>query len=281
MSCTECKNHYLSYPATITKIERETFDVKTFTLKFVDPHVEEAFNYKQGQFAEISVFGYGEAPISITSSPSRKGFLEFTIRGCGRVTNAIHQKKVGDLLHIRGPYGNSFPFEELYGKNLTFVTGGIGLAPIRSLINLVFDNRKKFGSICILYGSKTPDELCFKKELEEWAKIEGTEVLLTVDKADESWKGNVGVVTTLFKKAKTIRVDNGMSFLCGPPVMIPFCMAELKSIGFAEKDIITTLERYMKCGIGKCGHCNIGEKFICIDGPVFNCEQMRNMQMES
>lgn len=281
MSCCENKNHYLSYPAVIVKIERETFDVKTFTLKFVDPHIQDTFNYKQGQFAEISVFGYGEAPISITSSPSRKGFLEFTIRGCGRVTNAIHQKKVNDILYVRGPYGNSFPFEELYGKHLTFVTGGIGLAPIRSLINLVFDNRIKFGDISILYGSKTPDELCFKKELEEWAKIDHTEVLLTVDKADESWKGNVGVVTTLFKKSKLIQANNGMSFLCGPPVMIPFCMAELKGIGFAEKDIITTLERFMKCGIGKCGHCNIGEKFICVDGPVFNCEQVRHMQMES
>lgn len=275
------QNPYISYPAAITKIERETFDVKTFTLKFVEKADEDRFQYKQGQFAEISVFGCGEAPISITSSPSRKGFLEFTIRGCGKVTNAIHQKKVGDILHVRGPYGNSFPFEEIKGKNITFVAGGIGLAPLRSLINLVFDNRKDFGKISILYGSKTPDELCFKKELELWRSFPDTEVLLTVDKADETWKDNVGVVTNLFKKAKLIIPNNGISYLCGPPVMIPFCIVQLKDAGFKEKDIISTLERYMKCGIGKCGHCNIGEKFICIDGPVFTCEEMNHMKMET
>ena len=282
MSCAcERKNPYLSYPAVITKIERETFDVQTFTVTFQDKNVQEAFNYKQGQFAEISVFGQGEAPISITSSPSRKGFLEFTIRGCGKVTNAIHRKKVGDVLYIRGPYGNSFPFEEIKGKNITFVAGGIGLAPLRSLINMVFDHRSEFGNISILYGSKTPDELCSKRELEEWKKFPNTEVLLTVDKSDGSWPGNVGVVTTLFGQAKLVKPNDGAAFVCGPPVMIPFCIVKLLDLGFTEKNIVTTLERYMKCGIGKCGHCNIGEKFICIDGPVFTYEQMKNMQMET
>jgi sulfite reductase subunit B len=278
---SEIKNHYMSYPAVITKIERETFDVKTYTVKFVEENIQNSFHYRQGQFAEISLFGYGESPISITSSPSRPTFLEFTIRGCGKVTNAIHQKNVGDILYIRGPYGNSFPFEEIKGKNVAFVAGGIGLAPLRSLINRIFDERGQFGKVSILYGSKTPDELCFKKELEEWKKMKDTEVLLTVDKGDETWKGNVGVVTILFKQTKLLTSENGVAFVCGPPVMIPFCIAELQKLGFTPQNIYSTLERYMKCGIGKCGHCNIGEKFMCMDGPVFAYEEMQTMKMET
>lgn len=270
------KNEYIPNPAVIEKIQKETFDTKTFRVKFTDKKLADAFQYKQGQFMEISVFGAGEAPISITSAPSRKGFLEFTIRAAGKVTKSIHNLKEGDTLYLRGPYGNSFPFAELKGKNIYFIAGGIGLAPLRSLINLVFDNRKDFKHVKILYGSKTPDELCFKEEIEAWKKIPDTEVWLTVDKPCDGWGCRIGVVTELWKDTK-IQPDNAVAVLCGPPIMIKFVAMKLTESKFSDENIIMTLERYMKCGIGKCGHCNIGEKFVCMDGPVFTYGQVKKL----
>lgn len=270
------KNEYIPYPAIIEEIRREALDTKTFRLRFKDKKITEAFTYKQGQFMEVSVLGAGEAPISITSSPSRQGFLELTIRAAGMVTKAIHGLNTGDCVYLRGPYGNAFPFEEIKGKNIYFIAGGIGLAPLRSLINLVFDHRKNFKHIKILYGSKSADELCFKNELEIWKKITDTEVWLTVDRPCDGWGCRIGVVTELWKDTH-IDSKNAVAIVCGPPVMMKFVIAKLTESGFADKDIIMTLERYMKCGIGKCGHCNIGEKFICIDGPVFTFEQVKKL----
>ncbi len=201
------KNEYIPFPAVIEDVRRETFDTKTFRVRFQDKELAGSFKYKQGQFMEVSVFGKGEAPISITSSPSRKDFLEFTIRAAGSVTKSIHNLKKGDCLHLRGPYGNAFPFEELKGKNIYFIAGGIGLAPLRSLINMVFDSRKDFRHIKLLYGAKTPDELCFKNELETWKKSPDTEVWLTVDKPCDGWGCRVGVVTELWKDTH-IHPDN-------------------------------------------------------------------------
>lgn len=268
------KNEYFSSPVVIENIQQESFDTRTFKVSFTDKSIAESFDYKQGQFAEISVLGVGEAPISITSSPSRKGFLEFTIRDIGKVTHAINSLKAGDVFHIRGPYGNSFPFDEIKGKNVVFVSGGIGLAPLRSLINLIFDNRGDFKFVKILYGAKTPDEICFKKELEDWRKMPDTEVWLTVDKPCDGWGCSVGVVTELWKETQ-VNSENAVAFVCGPPIMMKFVTFKLVESGFKDDSIITTLERYMKCGIGKCGHCNIGEKFVCIDGPVFTYEQLK------
>jgi sulfite reductase subunit B len=269
------KNDYIPYKAKITSIQKEGFDTNTYNVVFEDEAVKNSFDYKQGQFAEISVLGAGEAPISITSSPVRKGFLEFTIRRAGKVTQAIHNLKVGDGLFIRGPYGNAFPYEELKGKNIYFIAGGIGLPPLRSLINMVMDNRGAFGHVKILYGAKTPDEMCFKQELEQWKGVADTEVWLTVDKPCEGWGCKVGVVTELWKETN-VRPDNAVAVVCGPPIMIKFVIKELQKSGFKDDDIIMTLERYMKCGIGKCGHCNIGEKFVCVDGPVFSYAQVKN-----
>lgn len=270
------KNEYIPHPAVIESIRRETFDTKTFRVRFQDKERAGSFKYKQGQFMEISALGNGEAPISITSSPSREGFLEFTIRSAGKVTRAIHHMNSGDLILLRGPYGNAFPFEEIKGKNIYFIAGGIGLAPLRSLINMVLDHRENFGHVKLLYGAKTPDELCFKDEIEAWKKIPDTEVWLTVDKPCDGWGCRVGVVTELWKDTN-VHPDNAVSIVCGPPIMIKFVVAQLQKSGFADKDIIMTLERYMKCGIGKCGHCNIGEKFVCMDGPVFNYEQVKSL----
>jgi len=270
------RNEYIPYTAIIESIQNESFDTKTFRVVFEDEELAASFDYKPGQFAQLSLLGIGEAPISITSSPCSRGYLEFTIRAVGRLTRAIHQLKPADKIYVRGPYGNSFPFEEVKGKNLYSIAGGIGLPPLRSLINSVFDRRDEFGRIKILYGAKTPDELCFKQELKTWRRIPDTEVLLTVDTPDENWKENVGVVTTLWDKTDMASSD-GVAYVCGPPIMIRFVIIELIKSGFEDENIYVTLERYMKCGIGKCGHCNIGPKFVCIDGPVFSYSQLKEL----
>jgi sulfhydrogenase subunit gamma (sulfur reductase) len=270
------KNEYLPYPAVIESVRNESFDTKTFRVVFEDKKLAGSFDYKPGQFVQLSLLGVGEAPISITSSSCNRGFLEFTIRAAGKLTRALHQLKPADRIHIRGPYGNSFPFEQVKGTDLYFIAGGIGLPPLRSLINSVFDRREEFGRIKILYGAKTPDELCFKDELKRWQKIINTELLLTVDNPDKHWKANVGVVTTLWHKTDMTTSD-GVAYVCGPPIMLRFVIKELLQSGFKDENIHITLERYMKCGIGKCGHCNIGPKFVCIDGPVFSYNQLKEL----
>ena len=267
-------NEYLPRAAKITGIRRETFDVRTFSLELLDE--AERFSYQQGQFAEISVLGEGEVPISITSSPSRAGPLEFTIRAAGRVTRSMHKLNAGDLLYLRGPYGNAFPFDELKGRNLYFVAGGIGLAPLRSLINMVLDAKRDFGNVKILYGAKNPEELCFREELDAWNGIPGVEVLLTVDRGGPAWQGPVGLVTALWDAA-ALSPENAVAILCGPPIMIKFAAAGLSERGFPDEAIVMTLERFMKCGVGKCGHCNIGGSFVCTDGPVFDYSQIKRM----
>lgn len=273
------KNEYLPSPAIIESIQKESFDTKTFKLVFEDKALAASFDYKPGQFMQVSLLGVGEAPISITSSPSDKGFLELTIRAVGKLTRAIHQLKQGDRIYIRGPYGNSFPVGEAAGKDLYFIAGGIGLPPLRSVIKSAFSKRADFGKIKILYGAKTPNEICFKEELKIWKRIDNAEVLLTVDEPAGRWRENVGVVTTLWDKTD-MASPNGTAYICGPPIMIKFVIEKLLTSGFKGEDIYITLERYMKCGIGKCGHCNIAGKFVCIDGPVFTYDQLKKFPVK-
>ena len=268
------RNEYIPFCAIIEAIQKETPDTKTLRVVFEDKSIAKHFNYKPGQFMQISLLGIGEAPMSITSSPECKEFLEFTIRGIGNLTRALHQVSPGDRIYIRGPYGNSFPLEQVNGKDLYFIAGGVGLPPLRSVINSVFAKRSSFGKIKILYGVKAPDELCFKEELMTWNEMLDTEVLLTVDVPDAHWKGNKGVVTTLWDKTN-MTTSSGIAYVCGPPIMIKFVIDKLLSSGFKDENIYVTLERYMKCGIGKCGHCNIAERFVCIDGPVFTYSQLK------
>lgn len=268
-------NEYIPYPARIEDIKQETFDTKTFRVGIVDPALASSFDYRPGQFMQISVLGAGEIPISITSSPSQKGYLEFTIRATGQVTNAIHSLKKGDILFLRGPYGNGFPFERLRNKNIYFIAGGIGIVPLRSLINLIMGERDNFLDVKILYGAKTPRDLCFKEELIEWGNNSKTEVLLTVDDPIDDWPHSTGVVTELWNETE-IDADNAVSIVCGPPIMVRFVVSKLLESGFLANEIIIILERHMKCGVGKCGHCTIGSKFVCIDGPVFSYEQIRS-----
>ena len=267
------ENLYLPQLAVIDKIVDETYDTKTFTLHFADKAYNDAFTFKSGQFLEVSVFGVGEAPIGFASNPFRKGSFDITVRAAGSVTNALHQKKVGDVIGLRGPLGNHFPFEEVKGLSVLFVGGGIGLPPLKSLIDPMLDHRRDFNRFLILYGARTPADRVYRPLLEEWQKRDDVEFLQTVDVGDNGWTGNVGVVTTLFEKIK-VDVAETVAFTCGPPIMIKFVMQDLLAMDFPGDRIISTLERYMKCGVGKCGHCAINHKYVCTDGPVFSYKEM-------
>ena len=270
------KNIYTPDLAIITKVRDEAAGIKTFILEFKGPEIRKSFDYRPGQFVELTVFGVGEAPISISSSPVNKGYLELTVAAVGKVTRALHLRKEEDIVGIRGPYGNGFPFDEVKGKNILFVGGGIGLAPLRSLINQMFAQRGDFAKISILYGVRESRFLCFVDDLEGWSQVENSEVLLTADAPDAKWRGNVGVVGSLLPKID-IDIKNTIAFVCGPPIMIHFVLLDLLKMGFEEEQIITTMERRMECGVGKCGHCNIGKSYVCLDGPVFSYHQLREL----
>ncbi|HOT04700.1 MAG TPA: FAD/NAD(P)-binding protein [Atribacter sp.] len=274
----ENKNIYLPRLYQIMEIIPETSDIKTFRLDLEG----ENSSHLPGQFAELFVPGVGEAPISITSSPTQKGILEFSIKRTGLVTSAIHRLNPNDRLGIRGPYGNTFPLSDLTGQNLLFIAGGIGLAPLRSLINYVLDTEKRnhFKKVTILYGARSPQDLVFKWELKKWQNREDITFLLTVDRGDDQWKGTVGLVPNVLKENVQVNPLEWKSIICGPPIMIKFTIKALLEMGFQPPDIITTLEMRMKCGLGKCGRCNIGPYYVCKDGPVFTYQQLQNMPEE-
>lgn len=269
-------NPYLPKLATIQAVKPETPDTTTFALKLDDAAERAAFKHKPGQFLELSVFGAGEAPFCIASSAHGRDDLEVTVRRLGQVTSALHEMSVGGQVGIRGPLGNSFPFDEVEGKHALFVVGGLGLAPLRPQIVDIYREREKFSAVSVLYGARTPDDLVYKDELEQWQSQEGMTCLLTVDVAANGWTGNVGVVGTLLQQVKTDPAST-VAFVCGPPIMIRFVVQDLVSLGFGDDNIVTTLERHMRCGIGKCNHCMVGDKYICKDGPVFTYGQMRKM----
>ena len=211
---------------------------------------------------------------SITSSPTNREYQEFSIKRCGDLTNRLHTMQVGDEILVRGPYGNHFPMDTaLKGKNLLFIAGGIGLAPLRSVINYVLDNRDDYGTVDILYGSRSADDLVRREEMETvWAHAKDVNVYMTIDRPQEGWEGHVGFVPAYLKE---VSFDtNKVALLCGPPIMIKFCLQALEEMGFSKEQVYTTLELRMKCGIGKCGRCNIGTKYVCKDGPVFRFDQV-------
>lgn len=269
-------NVYLPHTVKIKEIKDETADIKTFTLCFNEEELRNKFTFRPGQFVLVSVFNCGEAPFSISSSPEVVGEFQLSIKKTGLLTGELDCCKEGDEICVRGPYGNGFPLEQLYGKNLLFVGGGIGLAPLRSLIQYVFAKKSDFGTITILYGARTPEDIVFKEDLDNWSRENDAEVLITVDKGSPEWNGNTGPVTNLWKKMEISPLSTKV-VICGPPVMIPYVVFDLLEMGFAEEDIISTLERNMKCGVGKCGHCTLGSKFACIDGPVFTYDEMKKL----
>jgi sulfhydrogenase subunit gamma (sulfur reductase) len=270
------------YLMNIEEVITETVDTKTLKLAFADPEVAEKFTFRAGQFGEYSVYGKGEATFCIASSPTRsKGFIECSVKKFGRVTTELHELNVGDQMGFRGPYGNWFPLEDMFGHNLLFVAGGIGLAPVRSIIWNCLDMRDKFKKVTILYGARSVGDLVYKRELEEWGKMNDVELILTVDPGGETedWKGHIGFVPTTLEKVAPA-ADDCKVVTCGPPIMIKFTVLSLTKLGFADKDIITTLEMKMKCGLGKCGRCNIGHIYVCKDGPVFTYDQIKQFPQE-
>lgn len=262
----------------VTDIRKDTPDVKTFRVNALDGGV--CFKHMPGQCAMLSIPGVGEAMFSITSSPTNTEFMEFSIKKCGCLTEWLHQMDVGQQITIRGPYGNAFPVEtDLKGKDLIFIAGGIGLAPLRSVINYVRDNRANYGEVDIVYGARSADDLVDINEIrEEWLQEEGVNVHLTIDRPQDGWDDHVGFVPDYVKQLNFPTTKTVL--LCGPPIMIKFTLAALIDLGFEKTQVFTTMELKMKCGIGKCGRCNIGSKYVCKDGPVFRCDQLDELPNE-
>jgi sulfhydrogenase subunit gamma (sulfur reductase) len=266
---------YLPVMARVLKVEQMTELEKLFTVQL--PGARSLGN-EPGQFVEVSLMGVGEAPISITSSPSRSnGTFELCVRRIGDLTSAMHRLVPGDVIGVRGPFGHGFPISRMRGKDILFAGGGLGLPPLRSLINQVLDERGAFGRVIILYGTNHPSAVLFKDELDEWAARDDVEFHMTVDRSDGDWTGNVGVITTLFPKV-TINPRNTVAATVGPPIMYRFVLMEMLGKGIPETQIYLSLERRMKCGVGKCGHCQINDMYCCQDGPVFTYAQIKGIE---
>lgn len=262
----------------ITDIRIDTPDIKTF--RVVSTEGKKLFEHRPGQCAMLSIPGVGEAMFSITSSPTNTEYMEFSIKKCGCVTSWLHQADVGQQVTVRGPYGNPFPVDDVFaGKDLLFVAGGVGLAPLRSVINYCRHYRDRYGKIDIVYGSRSKDDLLdYQEIINEWATDEGVNVHLTIDREQEGWDGHVGFVPNYVKE---LGFDtNKIAVLCGPPIMIKFTLEGLRSLGFEKTQVYTTLELRMKCGVGKCGRCNVGSKYVCKDGPVFRFDQLDELPNE-
>ena len=280
--CT-CRKDYkldtlIPQVGVITEISRETPDIKTF--RVTAPGGGKLFEHMPGQCAMLCAPGVSEGMFSITSSPTNKEYQEFSIKKCGMLTDYLHSLEPGEQIAVRGPYGNYFPVEdELKGKYLLFIAGGIGLAPLRSVINYVLDNRGDYGTVDIVYGSRSADDLVKLKEIREvWMKADRVNVYLTVDRGQKGWDGHVGFVPDYVKELGFGAEKTAL--VCGPPVMIKFVLEGLQELGFSKRQVYTTLELRMKCGIGKCGRCNIGDKYVCKDGPVFRCDELDELPDE-
>jgi len=274
------------YIPMLTKVksiisENEVRDIKTLELEFQKEEEYKAFNYIPGQFAEISIIGKGECPIGIASSPTEEGTIKFTIKKMGTVTSSFHNSDIGDTIGVRGPLGNGWPMEELKGQNIVVIGGGFAFSTLRSLVLYVLDDkhRKDYGDITVIYGNRDSGEVLYRDILEEWEKRDDINVVLTIDREEEGWTRKVGFVAAIVKEVAP-SPDNAVAIICGPPIMIRTAVDELVKIGWKDEKILNSLEMRMKCGIGKCGRCNIGEKFVCIDGPVFSLAELKKMPNE-
>jgi len=275
MSCS-CSSENIFEPmvADIINAQMVTTTEKHFTLRL---NSGDRFDYQPGQIIEAGRFGYGEIPLGLSSSPTNGDTFDVVVRKIGKVSSALVNLEKGDSMTIRGPYGNGFPVDELKGEDVLIVAGGIGLCPVRSMIQYILHHREDFGKFTLFFGARTPSDLLFEEDLEEWRCSDCMHYLETVDVADQTWKGNVGVITTLFPKADDIG-PNTRVIICGPPVMYKFVIVELQNIGISRDNVFVDLERRMKCGVGKCGHCQINDKYVCLDGPVFRFSEIETLE---
>jgi len=276
------RNPYRPYPARIEEVivENEAGDIKTFRLAFEDPTGATEFRYAPGQFAELSLPGMGEAPFGIASSPTEADLL-FSVKRVGLFTTELHSLEPGVRIGVRGPMGKPFPWDRMAGANLLVIGGGFAFTTLRSAIKYILDpaNRSRFGSVLVIYGARTPGELLYKKELDQWRTRDDIAVHPTVDQPDDGWPHHKGVVTAVLEELNPASRDT-LAIVCGPPVMIRFALLSLNKLGFSDDAIILSLEMRMKCGIGKCGRCNIGSKYVCKDGPVFTREELKALPAE-
>jgi sulfhydrogenase subunit gamma (sulfur reductase) len=271
-------NPFLPELATIQDIIQETSNILTFRVVLNHEQKMREFSFQPGQVGQLSVFGVGESTFVINSPPTRKEYLQFSVMRTGEVTQRLHQLNIGDQIGIRAPLGNGFPVDALKSHDILFIAGGIGMAPLRTLLLYMLDNRQDYGDITVIYGARSPEDLCYTYEFDEWRSGD-VRLVLTVDREFPGWKEQVGFVPTVLTEEAPSSY-NCIALTCGPPIMIKFVLIGLKRLDFEDHQIITTLEKRMKCGIGLCGRCNIGTKYVCVDGPVFTYEELRQMVPE-
>jgi len=276
MENTNIEKKDLYYPmlSTITRVDNLTPLEKRFEISLPDDKI---LGHAPGQFVEVSIFGFGEAPISISSSPTKNGKFDLTVRKVGKLTERMHQLDVGNKLGIRGPFGSGFDVQSFKGKDILFIAGGIGLAPLKSFIDYTIDKRTDYGRIIIVYGTKSPKEILFPDEINMWKEMNDVEFYMTVDQPDENWTGKVGVITTLIPSLE-LDVENTITAIVGPPIMYKFVIMSLKGKKIPDENMYLSLERRMKCGVGKCGHCQINDVYVCQDGPVFHYPLAKKME---
>ncbi len=265
--------------ATVIEIVNETANIKTFRIRLNDKAAMNSLTFKPGQVGQLSLFGIGESTFVINSSPTRMEYLQFSILKVGEVTQKLHQLKVGDQIGVRAPLGNAFPCEKMKGKDILFIGGGIGMAPLRTLLVYMLDNRDDYGKITLLYGGRSPGDMAFQEDLHEWTSRKDMETVLTIDNPFEGWDFEVGLIPNILLDMAP-SPENCVAVTCGPPIMIKFTINALKKLSFPDEAILTTLERRMKCGVGLCGRCNIGEKYVCVDGPVFTWAELKLLPSE-
>jgi sulfhydrogenase subunit gamma (sulfur reductase) len=268
-------NPYCPELATVRAVIQETANIRTLRVTLNDQEKMQRFSFQPGQVGQLSVFGVGESTFVINSPPTCRDYLQFSVMRVGEVTQRLHQLTVGDQLGVRAPLGNAFPLNEMEGKHILFIAGGIGMAPLRTLLLTLLGRRERYGDITLIYGARSPMDLCYRYDFEDW-RTRGTELVLTVDQEFPGWQERVGFVPTVLSE-ESPSPHNRIAIVCGPPIMIKFVLFGLKELEFEDHQILTTFEKRMKCGIGICGRCNIGSRYVCVDGPVFNFDQIRHM----
>lgn len=273
---TNGQNALMPHLAKLVSIKNMAPEIKMLRLEMLNGGGEAFSDYQPGQFAFVSAFGVGEAPFGIASTPERGTIIEFAVQRLGGVTTELHELGEGDIVGLRGPLGNHFPMKAFKGKDILVLGGGIGGAPLRPVLQTVFDHRDDYGKLTILWAARNPELLIFKDEYQNWRKAPNTELHLTVDEADATWDGEIGLITSLLEKVAP-SPKNTISITCGPPIMIFYVDKTLKELGFTSQQSYVTLEARMHCGVGKCGRCNLGEKLVCVDGPVFSMTEVGDL----